>query len=820
MTTVNKRKTAFGSLALALLMMLSLIVPLIPTYAQSEGFVPVQINNPKDIYTPIILPGYDGVVYAFSGKDGLTQFRIYGKVNGKIGYYPVSVNKVEQPAQGNVQPSDLFSVELSAPVAVDDICQNLSTPKKEKPDAIPQGFKAGKRNSELISFVNVFGQNEYRVYGTLDGKNYGWFPSKNAMPVNGSLPQTIESVRQALRTSRTGRLRRPADMKKGYQTVVGINLGNDVIAYVQTAYPSIQSVIEKANTKHMNASTDKAQGLKLGSKGSAVKNLQLRLLELGYKAGKADGTLGRQTVRALKAFQKANGLRVDGIAGSKTIDRLYSSSAKPMPGARASSNATGKGNTPAVSQPETPAVNPQPNPNPQPQPESKPDPKPDPKPVITTKTETVVSEIPFTTEYKENPEREIGNTENNVLREGVDGERTIIYTITYTDGVETDRKMTSNEVTKEMVPKLIEVGTKAPDGTEAKKITETNVIKFEEERRANDQMLKTDPEKIIREGQDGEEVVTLIVTYKDGQEVSRSVLQREVTKKPISKIIEYGTKEPPVIEVKEETTNEDIPFTKERRANAEMLTTDAEKEVRAGVNGVKTITWKVTYTDGVVTNKEKVSETVTTEMIPQIVEYGTKQPPVTMSVSASAKEITKGESITFTWKTTGLDSVNWELWDDGNCAKQGTGGPSGSKTFTPGLGNGKFVIWDGGNRTKEVNFVVNPVPTSITYTYERFSIGGGSFAGTKDSSLDSTAYNHAMSMAKRRSVYHDYDSGLIESCGCYGEDENIVGRLIAHNPQVAEVARYGYGAVLSIGRNADGEVVSRDVYAVCVASLD
>lgn len=64
--------------------------------------------------------------------------------------------------------------------------------------------------------------------------------------------------------------------------------------------------------------------LKLGMVSDAVKNLQTRLIALGYLTGTADGNFGAMTSLALIAFQKQNGLSGDGIAGSGTLARLNS----------------------------------------------------------------------------------------------------------------------------------------------------------------------------------------------------------------------------------------------------------------------------------------------------------------------------------------------------------------------------------------------------------------------------------------------------------------------------------------------------------------
>lgn len=68
--------------------------------------------------------------------------------------------------------------------------------------------------------------------------------------------------------------------------------------------------------------------LKNGSSGDDVRRMQQRLKELGYLKGSADGDFGDATEEAVKAFQARNGLTVDGKAGSATLNKLYSSSAK------------------------------------------------------------------------------------------------------------------------------------------------------------------------------------------------------------------------------------------------------------------------------------------------------------------------------------------------------------------------------------------------------------------------------------------------------------------------------------------------------------
>ena len=59
-----------------------------------------------------------------------------------------------------------------------------------------------------------------------------------------------------------------------------------------------------------------------GAKGPKVQALQNRLAELGYNPGTADGAYGGATSSAVMAFQKVEGLAVDGVPGPETLGRL------------------------------------------------------------------------------------------------------------------------------------------------------------------------------------------------------------------------------------------------------------------------------------------------------------------------------------------------------------------------------------------------------------------------------------------------------------------------------------------------------------------
>ena len=81
---------------------------------------------------------------------------------------------------------------------------------------------------------------------------------------------------------------------------------------------------------------------KYGSRGEEVRTIQTKLKRWGYYKGNVDGIYGSQTQEAVKYFQRKNGLTVDGIAGTKTLQAMgiYNPS-----GNSGSSSGSGSGNS-------------------------------------------------------------------------------------------------------------------------------------------------------------------------------------------------------------------------------------------------------------------------------------------------------------------------------------------------------------------------------------------------------------------------------------------------------------------------------------------
>lgn len=80
------------------------------------------------------------------------------------------------------------------------------------------------------------------------------------------------------------------------------------------------------STTTSSASTTSSAALRRGSTGSAVKTMQSMLIACGYSCGKsgADGSFGPDTEKAVRAFQTAYKLEVDGIYGPNSKAKLTS----------------------------------------------------------------------------------------------------------------------------------------------------------------------------------------------------------------------------------------------------------------------------------------------------------------------------------------------------------------------------------------------------------------------------------------------------------------------------------------------------------------
>ena len=121
------------------------------------------------------------------------------------------------------------------------------------------------------------------------------------------------------------------------------DLWEDGIAGPDTLRALYSSNAARSSTPAASGSTET---LEFGSEGSEVKKLQQKLKDLGYLSGSVDGKFGAATEAAVIAFQKNNNLTADGKAGTATLSKLYSGTAKKSTGTQvkidSDSNSSGR----------------------------------------------------------------------------------------------------------------------------------------------------------------------------------------------------------------------------------------------------------------------------------------------------------------------------------------------------------------------------------------------------------------------------------------------------------------------------------------------
>ena len=245
------------------------------------------------------------------------------------------------------------------------------------------------------------------------------------------------------------------------------------------------------------------------------------------------------------------------------------------------------------------------------------------KAVVTTKEVTKTEEVAFQT-------REV---ENALLAEGVrrvktagqKGVRTIVETVTYTDGVETGRVEKSNTITTPAVDEVVEIGTKKAAVVTTKEETKTEEVAFQTKEVTNPN-LPEGSRQVKTAGKKGVRTIVYTVTYTDGVETGRVEKSNTITIPAVDEVVEVGTKKvvAPVVTTKEETKTEEVAFQTKEVTNPDFP--EGSRQVKAvGKKGVRTIVYTVTYTDGVETGRVEKSNTITTPAVDEIVEVGTKK---------------------------------------------------------------------------------------------------------------------------------------------------------------------------------------------------
>ncbi|MGC8555174.1 MAG: peptidoglycan-binding domain-containing protein [Candidatus Acidulodesulfobacterium sp.] len=106
-------------------------------------------------------------------------------------------------------------------------------------------------------------------------------------------------------------------MKKVLLSILFLSL----IAIPSSSFAAVKPV-KKAVAKKVAAKKVVAKKTVKTVSSATVKAVQQALAKDGLFKGKVDGMIGPVTTNAVKAFQKKNGLKADGIIGPMTLKKL------------------------------------------------------------------------------------------------------------------------------------------------------------------------------------------------------------------------------------------------------------------------------------------------------------------------------------------------------------------------------------------------------------------------------------------------------------------------------------------------------------------
>ena len=265
-------------------------------------------------------------------------------------------------------------------------------------------------------------------------------------------------------------------------------------------------------------------------------------------------------------------------------------------------------------------------------------------PVITTQEISEESEIPYGTQTQQNAN--LAKGVKNTLRPGVKGKKKVTYTITLTDGVQTDKQVKNTEILTPAVDEIIEVGTKeepvVPDRTRHENVR-TETVAFDIVNKDSDQ-LDLGQTQIETEGTPGVRTITEEwYADKDGVEIpgTRKVIGNAVTTQPVARVVLHGVK--PVKRTRTET--KEVDFKTVRKEDPTLAKGETKTETQ-GVKGQETITYEyLEGKDGMVAGSEKeVKRETTVQPVDEVILVGTKEEASSESSSESSSSSSAASS--------------------------------------------------------------------------------------------------------------------------------------------------------------------------------
>ena len=182
--------------------------------------------------------------------------------------------------------------------------------------AVTQGYRSIEYQNSLYA-IGRFGNSGKKVTNAKGGSSYHNFGlafdfcvfDDNKQPVwDGKEYSIIGQMGKDMGLEWGGDFKSIKD-KPHFQITFGLTL-SQLQAGKRPAGSATPTPVKKSNL------------LEKGASGFTVKDLQEKLIKLGYAIGKVDSEFGKLTDEAVRKFQKDNCLDADGIAGKATLAKI------------------------------------------------------------------------------------------------------------------------------------------------------------------------------------------------------------------------------------------------------------------------------------------------------------------------------------------------------------------------------------------------------------------------------------------------------------------------------------------------------------------
>jgi len=304
--------------------------------------------------------GTEAAVREFQQNNGLTVDGKAGKktLEAMFSYY--AVPKASTGAKVTVKPTTATATRKPTATAVPTVSDNTylqlnasgTKVRQMQERLISLGYLSGKADGKfgaatqaaVVAFQDRNGLWDDGIAGPDTLRLLFSSKAKKASSVAASIGETLEegSKGNAVRSLQRklialGYLKGTADGSFGAATkaaVIAFQKNNDLTADGRAGTGTLNKLYSKdvvsaggSDSSSDNATSTGYTTLKDGDEGASVKKLQQKLKQLGYYTGSVDGSYGTGTENAVRAFQRANKLTVDGKAGPTTQRLLYGGNA-------------------------------------------------------------------------------------------------------------------------------------------------------------------------------------------------------------------------------------------------------------------------------------------------------------------------------------------------------------------------------------------------------------------------------------------------------------------------------------------------------------